>query len=1439
MNIKVGVRRAVCLDGARRPGERGRTRRPLLALGLLVAGALCAPVEGATLAAGSRHTVVRSSDGRVWTWGDNTRGQLGLGTRAPSAVPVALAHLGGIVAVAAGLEHSLALNGEGEVLAWGANDAGQLGDGSRNDRLTPARVPGLPSVRAIAAGVRHSLALGADGSVWAWGDNSRGQVGAFDPRRRARPVRIDGLKAGAIAAGAYHSAAVGTDGVVTSWGDDGRGDGPQPPSPVGGLPAIVAVSGGNRFTLALTAEGAVFGWGQGDHGQIGAARPAVNAAPVRLAVPGRIASLAAGDRHALAVTTDGLLLSWGDDARGQLGRDERSPAPFQVVGLSTIEAAAASFGAHSVAVTTDGVLWAWGANESGQVGDGTALDRDRPVQITEPGYACLVGTPVFFPPGGSFARPVLVTVRCATPGAEIHYTTDGATPTIADPVLDPAAGVHVDRTATLRARAFRRGMPASNVATATYDLGTGTQAMPGAPALDARDRGRRGSAAETSLVFTPGVVAAGLSHSLVLKPDGTVWGFGRNVEGQLGDATFTNRLYPVQVSGLTGVAAVAAGAYHSIALKSDGTVWTWGYNGTGQIGNGTTANRNTPVQVLTGAVAVAGGSDHTVAVKSDGTAWAWGRNQYGQLGDGTTAQRTTPVQVAGGFAGATKVAAGLFHSGAVKADGTVWCWGLNAQGQLGDGTTTDRLTPVRVDGATSILEITVGRSNLWWGGITSLARRDDGILRGWGYNSLGEIGDGTTLQRVTAVSSLATDVGTVALGAYHGLAARTDGSLWGWGQNASGEVGDGTTTQRVSPVSVAAPANVVAVAGGGAHSLAVTDDGSVWAWGSNASGQLGDGTTANRTSPRQIADPGFSWRVATPVLAPVSGTYTSAQTVTVTVATPTVTIRYTTDGSEPTDQSTVYTAPVAVATSLTLKVKAWKTGWATSPTASETYTLKAVTPAASPAGGSYTTAQNVTLSTTTSGATIRYTTDGTEPTGGSTAYASPVAVTTSLVLKSKAFKSGWADSDTRTDTYTLNLGTAAAPQLSPVAGTYVDSLAVTMTGPAGATVRYTTDGTEPTASSTAYTSAVTLTVTTTVKARSYHPAYTASATTTVAYTVKVGTPGFNPGAGTYAIGQVVTASGPPGATLRYTVNGTDPTATDAEFPSSGVVPVVSATLKLKAFRAGCTASDTAPASYTMTGSLTGGGIEAGEYHSLAHGASGAPWAWGYNAHGQIGDGTNTQRATPVSIATLTSITAVVAGNSHSLALKGNGTVWAFGLNGNGQLGDASTTNRWSPVQVSTASGLTSAIAVAAGGLHSLAVKSDGTVWSWGYNNKGQLGDNTTTQRTSPVQVSSLTGMTAVAAGQYHSLALKSNGTVWAFGYNVNGQLGNNSTQDSLIPVQVSSLSGVVAIAAGAHHSLALKSDGSVWAWGNNIGGQLGDNSKTQRTTPVQVWNLCT
>ncbi|MGW5420105.1 RCC1 domain-containing protein [Streptomyces sp. NPDC003943] len=374
-------------------------------------------------------------------------------------------------------------------------------------------------------------------------------------------------------------------------------------------------------------------------------------------------------------------------------------------------------------------------------------------------------------------------------------------------------------------------------------------------------------------------------------PPGTALAWGSNGLGQLGDgSTVGTSTVPGRVCGnapctvpLDKVVQVAAGDGHSIALLEDGSVVGWGNNANGQLGDGTTTTRTTPVHVcafgetapctrfLTGVVSVAVGDVHSFALLTDGTVLAWGSGVGGRLGDGTTTDRPTPVRVCDVGTTApctqflsrvTSLATGYQHAIAARSDGSVATWGFNGNGQLGDGTTLARATPVQIE-LSDVVSVAAGEFH-------SVASRTDGTVYSWGAGGLLGIGDNdqhASPVRVCAVGQTApcsvflTGVKSVAAGETHSLAARADGTVVSWGGNGYGQLGDGTTTFRNIPVQVCAPGNcaarltgVTAVAAGitGYHSLALRSDGSVRAWGDNANGQLGDGTTTNGLTPVRV-----------------------------------------------------------------------------------------------------------------------------------------------------------------------------------------------------------------------------------------------------------------------------------------------------------------------------------------------------------------------------------------------------------------------------------------------------------------------------------------------------------------------------------------------------------------------------------------------------------
>jgi hypothetical protein len=293
---------------------------------------------------------------------------------------------------------------------------------------------------------------------------------------------------------------------------------------------------------------------------------------------------------------------------------------------------------------------------------------------------------------------------------------------------------------------------------------------------------------------------------MALKSDGTVWAWGSNMNGRLGDGTEFERWEPVQ-SLITDVIAIGPEANFSLALKSDSTVWAWGNNNYGQLGDNTTTERHTPIQtwVIDKVVSISGGVVHSLAAKSDGTVWAWGGNDYGQLGDNTTIERHIPVQT-NILNDVVKVVSGdCLHSLAITSNGTAWAWGRNNLGQLGDGTTIDRHEPVKVQGLSEVEDVAAGRN-------FSMALRSDGTV--WVWGTIGAIN--SPLPCSVDIS----DVIAIGTGCWHCLAVKSDGTVWAWGANSFGQLGIGSYVSQPKPVQTHIITGAEFVAGGYFHSLA-------------------------------------------------------------------------------------------------------------------------------------------------------------------------------------------------------------------------------------------------------------------------------------------------------------------------------------------------------------------------------------------------------------------------------------------------------------------------------------------------------------------------------------------------------------------------------------------------------------------------------------------
>ena len=380
-------------------------------------------------------------------------------------------------------------------------------------------------------------------------------------------------------------------------------------------------------------------------------------------------------------------------------------------------------------------------------------------------------------------------------------------------------------------------------------------------------------------------ITAGRNHTCALLSTGAVKCWGSNSNGQLGDGSTTDRHTPTPVTGLpSGVTAITTGRNHTCALRATGAVECWGYNFEGRLGDGSTTDRHTPTPVTglsSDVTAITAGTRHTCALLGTGAVTCWGDNNVGQLGNGTTTDQLTPTAVTGLSSDVTAITAGTEHTCALLATGALTCWGNNASGQLGDNSTTDQLTPTPVNGLSSdVTAISAGHHH-------TCALLATGAVHCWGYNAYGQLGDNTTANRLTPtpVTGLSSGVTAITAETFHTCALLATGAVECWGYNGYGQLGDNTTTNRLTPTPVTGlSSGVTAITAGRWHTCALLATGALKCWGDNTYGHLGDNTTTHRKTPTAVSGldsgVGATTTTSSTTVAPTTTTTTAAPTTT-------------------------------------------------------------------------------------------------------------------------------------------------------------------------------------------------------------------------------------------------------------------------------------------------------------------------------------------------------------------------------------------------------------------------------------------------------------------------------------------------------------------------------------------------------------------------------
>jgi len=552
------------------------------------------------------------------------------------------------------------------------------------------------------------------------------------------------------------------------------------------------VSSGEAHTCAVTPSGGVKCWGRNYFGELGDGTNTDRHAHVDVVgLTSGVASVSSGYLHTCAVTTSGGVKCWGYNHYGQLGDGTTiySNIPVDVVGLTSGVASISSSEAHTCALTTSGGVKCWGDNDHGKLGDGTNINRLSPVDVF--GLTSGVSS---ISSGGDHTCALTTSggVKCwggnysGQLGDETN--TDSLTP--------------VD----------------------VFGLTSGVSS-----------------------------ISSGGDHTCALTTSGGAKCWGNNFHGQLGDGTVKVRYTPVDVTGLaSGIISVSSGYMHTCAVTSTGSLKCWGDNDRGQLGDGKTTDSYTPVDITditSGVTSISSGGSHTCAVTTSGGVKCWGNNYSGLLGDGSDISRYTPVDMTGLASGIISISTGYMHTCASTSSGGVKCWGDNDFGQLGDGTNTDRNTPI------DVVDLTSGIISVSTGYVHTCAITSSGGVKCWGFNYDGQLGDGSDISRYAPddVVGLTSGVISVSTGYMHTCAVTTSGGVKCWGDNHYGQLGDGTNTNRNAPVDVVGlTSGIASVSSGANHTCAVTTSGGVKCWGDNVQGKLGDGTNTNRNTPDDV-----------------------------------------------------------------------------------------------------------------------------------------------------------------------------------------------------------------------------------------------------------------------------------------------------------------------------------------------------------------------------------------------------------------------------------------------------------------------------------------------------------------------------------------------------------------------------------------------------------
>ena len=794
---------------------------------------LFSSVETVDVAAGDSHVLVLKANGTVWSWGNNQWGKLGVNDWKDRSTPVRVIGLKNICSISATAETSYAIDEDGRVYEWGLLYL----DGPGFNQIPFQRGTVEGAVTITGAGTSGASILCEDGTVYEWGI-SRDSTQNSDYTIRKRTGLTDIIAVSGLFALDSNGTIYERGMEKAEWtliNENSEFLYVHPVVTVGNVPGAVRF-GANRTLITQS----------GDVWQIDYTRSeeTVTYSITEIENLPNIEGIYGKNGSYFAKAKDGAVYVWGKNTGGilQTGTPNVDIAtPQEAPDLTQLTRFAVStssvFAAHN-----NGDIYVWGDNTDGLIGTGDDVDfYDSPTPLSEP-FADWMG-----------AQEITIPCEIAGEAGTTWYTF--VAPDDSDYIFSASGqslAIFDDMLSTPDEYPYVHNWGNPTKVTDPYAFNAGERYYIQISA-DAK------YTLKAELAYPPHTIAAGNGHSLVIDENGGILASGRGTHGQLGNGERVSSEVPVRVKDstgtgyFTGAKSVEAGFLFSLALKEDGTLWTWG-NATGFLTDTGDSHSDIPVQVvdesgepLTNIVDISALGEHWVALDSYGYVWSWGANGSGQLGNGTTESVYTHAVKVPNLGGINQIAAGAYHSLAIRADDSLWAWGKNDNGQLGNQQTTNSSIPVRALGISNLKDIAAGQFH-------SMVLKHDGTVWTWGRNQYGQLGDGTRNSSTVPVQvkgvygiGYLDEIIHIDAGIGYSMAVTEHETLYGWGHNNSYQLGDGTQQSSNLPTAMREELNrdlitfVKEVSCSNTATLVRTNS-SVYICGTNTYGEFGNGT---------------------------------------------------------------------------------------------------------------------------------------------------------------------------------------------------------------------------------------------------------------------------------------------------------------------------------------------------------------------------------------------------------------------------------------------------------------------------------------------------------------------------------------------------------------------------------------------------------------------